>query len=95
MLLRAVSLSNGFKDSSDCKSLIFEKQYKISNFIISAKAGIQYYQTFPRFRVKPEMTNKGVRQRSQPVIFTRILDPLTPEPLSTTNYFGDCPNFKP
>jgi len=35
--------------------------------VIPAKAGIQYYQVFPRFRVKPGMTNRVVMQRSRHV----------------------------
>jgi hypothetical protein len=46
----------------------FAKLYKTNNFVIPAKAGIQYYQVFPRFRVKPGMTNSGVVRRSQLVI---------------------------
>jgi hypothetical protein len=42
----------------------FAKLHKPSNFVIPAKSGIQYYQIFPRFRVKPGMTNKRVIQRS-------------------------------
>jgi hypothetical protein len=40
------------------------KLYKTSNYVIPAKAGIQYYQVSPRFRVKPGMTNRGILQSS-------------------------------
>jgi hypothetical protein len=46
---------------------IIAKLYKTSNYVIPAKlvldfdrgAGIQYYQLFPGFRVKPGMTKEG------------------------------------
>jgi len=41
------------------------KSFFSLGFVIPAKAGIQYYQVFPGFRVKPGMTNRGVMQRSQ------------------------------
>jgi len=37
---------------------------KDARFVIPAKAGIQYFQLFPGFRVKPGMTEKAVSQRS-------------------------------
>ena len=46
------------------------KLYKTNNYVIPAntlkrtRAGIQYYQVFSRFRVKPGMTNRGVLQRT-------------------------------
>jgi hypothetical protein len=40
-------------------SVIFAKMYENSNNVIPAKAGIQYYQLFSGFRVKPGMTNRG------------------------------------
>ena len=40
----------------------FAKLHKTHNFVIPAKAGIQYFQIVPGFRVKPGMTNKGVIQ---------------------------------
>jgi hypothetical protein len=36
----------------------FAKLYKTSNYVIPAKAGIKHYKIFPRFRVKPRMTNR-------------------------------------
>jgi hypothetical protein len=58
----------------------FAKLYKTSNYVIPAntlkgtRAGIQYYQVFPGFRVtqhspghEPGMTNSGVVQRSRDV----------------------------
>jgi len=42
----------------------FTKRYKQSNFVIPAKAGIQYFEGLPGFRVKPGMTNKKIRQKS-------------------------------
>ena len=32
----------------------FAQLHKTSNYVIPAKAGIQYYQAFPRFRPSPE-----------------------------------------
>ena len=49
----------------------YAKLNKTSNYVILAKAGIQYSQAFPRFRVKPGMTNRGILQRSQ-----KTLSPL-------------------
>jgi len=42
----------------------FAKLHKTANFVIPAKAGIQYYQILPGFRVKPGMTDKRIMQRS-------------------------------
>lgn len=32
----------------------FAQLHKTTNYVIPAKAGIQYYQAFPRFRLSPE-----------------------------------------
>jgi bifunctional UDP-N-acetylglucosamine pyrophosphorylase/glucosamine-1-phosphate N-acetyltransferase len=63
---------------------IFAKLHKTSNFVIPAKAGIQYYQIFPRFprikygagSVKLGMTSKGVMQRSQRLFMEESMDIL-------------------
>jgi hypothetical protein len=51
------TLNNGRALNNDIKPAIIS---------LPAKTGIQYYQVFPRFRVKPKMMNKGVVQRFQP-----------------------------
>jgi uncharacterized protein with HEPN domain len=43
----------------------FAQLYKTGNFVIPVKTGIQYFQVFHRFRVKPGMTNRRVVQRSR------------------------------
>ena len=53
----------------------FAKLHKTSNSVIPAKAGIQYYQVFPRFRVMPGMTISGVMQRSYIIYLVRDFSP--------------------
>ena len=38
----------------------FAKPCPTGNAVIPAKAGIQYYQVLPGFRVKPGMTGGGI-----------------------------------
>ena len=57
----------------------FAKMYKTSNCVIPAKAGIQYYQVCPRFRVKPGMTNRGVMQKFS--VSSCIQETINPQPI--------------
>ena len=66
----------------DFKHETFAKPHKTGNFVIPAKAGIQYYQifsSFPRIKyeagsIRPGMTNKEVIQRSKYLYLNIRLD---------------------
>jgi hypothetical protein len=47
-----------------------------------ANAGIQYYQIFPGFRVKPGMTDKVIIQRSLRIFLKAYSESLSPFPHS-------------
>jgi hypothetical protein len=65
---------------------MFAQLHKTSNHVILTKAGIQYYQPLPGFRVKPGMTNRRVMQSSQPEEPNNQTDRMNPIPSALKNF---------